>query len=120
MTIVKYKGKEIIDQSVSREFNPEIQDSAMFSFKVKILLDKDDIEKVYDDTVFDIEDSDARVKNWFRNLYMRDQDLHIRTPKLINNNNPNECKHQNTERLKVKGVEGWYLCNDCKCPVKKG
>ena len=81
MTSAKYLGKKIIDQQQSRNLNPKIQDTVMFSFEVNILLDKDDIEKIFDDSVFDINDKDARVSNWFRQLYILDQELTHKKPK---------------------------------------
>ncbi len=81
MTGVKYIGKKVINQQQARDLNPEIQDTVMFSFEVKILLNKDDIEKIYDDSVFDINDNDAGVSNWFRGLYMLDQGLDLKSRK---------------------------------------
>ena len=81
MTSVKYIDKKVINQQQARDLNPKIQDTVMFSFQVNILLNKDDIEKITDDSVFDINDKDARVSNWFRKLYMLDQGLDLKTIK---------------------------------------
>ena len=81
MTSVKYIDKKIIDQQQARGLNPKIQDTVIFSFEVNILLGKDDIEKIFNDSVFDINDKDARISNWFRRLYMLDQDLDLKSRK---------------------------------------
>lgn len=81
MTGATYKAKNIIEQKEAREFDPEIQDTLMFTFEVKILVKKDDIENIFDDN-FNVGDSDARVSNLFRGLYMLDQGLKPKTQKL--------------------------------------
>lgn len=81
MTHTKFKGKEIIDQSIAKSFNSKINDSVVYSFEVKIIIDKTKAEKIVNDEVIKLNESHASVSNFFRTLYMKDQQLDFKKPK---------------------------------------
>lgn len=71
MTSAKLLKSETINQDTAREYDPSIQDTLLLTFEVKISFEKDDIESIFNMDSFEIGDSDARVSNLFRNLYMK-------------------------------------------------
>ena len=46
MATVKFLEKQVIDQSLAREYDPKIQDSVILTFEVKLIVKKD----YYDNT----------------------------------------------------------------------
>lgn len=75
MINAKILSKETINQDESRFFDPEIQDTLMLTFEVKILMDKDDVLKKFHIEQFENGQSNAYVTCLFRELFMTDQKL---------------------------------------------
>ena len=71
MTKVELLNSETVNQEVARKYDPSIQDTLLLTFEVKISFPKDDIEKILNMDSFEIGDSDARVSNLFRTLFMK-------------------------------------------------